>query len=114
MDLNSANVRIQFLIKEQTAHGEFNDALYYTPEEFAGKTEDDIHAERQQRVDAWVAIVSNPQPAAEPTPEELARQAGRLQQELNAIYVKVPELKQARIEELTGVKAEAEAEIGKK
>jgi len=51
------NVYVQVRIKEQTSQGEFNDSLYYTTEEWANITQENVQRAAQQRVDSWVNLI---------------------------------------------------------
>lgn len=44
----------------QTEHGMYRDALYFTDEEYAALTEDDIEQLKQTRVDNWIAVITAP------------------------------------------------------
>jgi hypothetical protein len=51
------NVYIQVRIKEKTSEGEFNDSLYYTPEEWQKTTAEDVKKAAQKRADNWVTLI---------------------------------------------------------
>jgi hypothetical protein len=73
------NAKIQINISQKTEFGEFNDALYYTPDEWANLTQDDIDKATQTRVDNWVNLIKNPPPPPEPTKEELEQRVADLE-----------------------------------
>ena len=54
--------KIQILINEHTIHGEYNDALYIPLTEYAFLTPEQIEAMKQERVQAWVSLITAPQP----------------------------------------------------
>lgn len=61
--LNQDNVRVQYLISKDTEIGKFNDALYFTAQEFTLLPEPALQAMVDERANAWVASVkeaSNP------------------------------------------------------
>ena len=62
---------IQVRIKQDTEVGQFNDSLYYTPEQWFNATTSEIDAKKQERVDNWVNIVKNPPIYVPPTKVEL-------------------------------------------
>ena len=92
----SYQTRIQVLIKEQTPYGEFNDALYFTQEEYATKTEDDINTIKQERVNNFISAVSNPPKEDELTLEDLQAQKKSLLSQANEIDVKINEIDNAQ------------------
>ena len=74
-------IRIQVLFKEKTECGEFNDALYYTEDEFKGVKQNDIDKAIKGRVDNWVKSVKNPAKYIEPTDEELIKMVLELEED---------------------------------
>ena len=62
--------RVQVLISELTPYGQFNDALYYTTEEFEALKDEDVEAAKQERIDAWVAGQEAQKDKVAPTEEE--------------------------------------------
>lgn len=52
-------VRIQVLFTEKTAHGDFTDALYFTEEEYASKTREEIDLQKAIRVKNYVSNIDN-------------------------------------------------------
>lgn len=51
---------IQIRIKEQTPYGEFNDSLYYTPEQYKIISQEELKKAAQARVATWISAVENP------------------------------------------------------
>jgi len=51
------NVFIQVRIKEKTELGDYQDSIYYTPEEWKNKTDADIQSDIEQRVSKWIQFV---------------------------------------------------------
>lgn len=88
----SYQTRIQVLIREQTPYGEFNDAIYFTQEEYATKTEEDITALKDERVNNFVSAVSNPPKVEEPTPEDLQTQKESLLKQIQDAQIQVSEI----------------------
>ena len=82
---NTASIQVK--IKEETSEGQYNDSIYYTLEQWATKTPDDIEADKKERVDNWLNIVRNPAPTIQPTKEELEAQANELKRQLEQINI---------------------------
>lgn len=79
-------------VKENTAVGEFNDAIYFTEAEFAAVSQQEIIDEAQKRIDQWVFGIQNPPVAIEPTKEQLLEQKVQLEAfvaELNSKIAKI-------------------------
>jgi hypothetical protein len=86
------NIRIQVLIKEQTEVGEFQDALYFTEEEYASLSEKDIQKMIDTRIENWVNQVQNPPIPEEPTKEDLESQKIELQKHIDEVELKISEI----------------------
>jgi len=69
------DVRVQVLISEQTEIGQFNDAIYLTPEELAALSEEQISDMKKARADAWVASVKAASSMERPEPTKADIQA---------------------------------------
>ncbi|MFA6278864.1 MAG: hypothetical protein WCS97_01025 [Candidatus Paceibacterota bacterium] len=82
---NQASIQVK--ISENTPEGQFNDSIYYTPEQWAAKTPADIAADKKARVDNWLKTIkaAKAAPPYVPTKEELQRQADELQAQLDGI-----------------------------
>ena len=80
---------IQVRFSEQTKYGEYQDALYYTEDEYAKLTEEDITAAKQARIDNWIQVVENPPIVVKPTKEELQAQETELQKQLTEIQEQI-------------------------
>lgn len=69
------SIYIQVRFSEKTKYGTFSDALYYTQDEYAKLSKDDLAKVEQGRVDNFIAAVETPNPEAkELTAEELDAQ----------------------------------------
>lgn len=64
--------RIQVIFRVDTPHGAYQDALWFTKEEYDKVTQEEIDIKKQERVDNWIKIVSTP--SVEPTKEEKMKQ----------------------------------------
>jgi hypothetical protein len=71
-------VRVQVQFSEDTEVGKYNDALYFTQEEYEQLTQKQIDAIKKQRVDNWVNIIKTPVIQKEQTKEELQIQEQQL------------------------------------
>ena len=78
-------VMIQVRFKEQTDYGSYNDALYFTLDEYKDIKQADIDLLKQQRVDNWVNMVSNPPAYIEPTLDELKSMRADLQEQIDSL-----------------------------
>jgi hypothetical protein len=69
--------RLQILIKQDTPLGQYNDALYYTPDEVAVIDEKAIQEAADKRVNNWVAFVDaqSKLPPVPPSKEQLKESA---------------------------------------
>lgn len=78
---------IQVRFSEQTEIGEFNDALYFTEEEFAGLKPEDIEIAAKSRVANWTEAVAAASKvvAVEPTVEELEAEVAQVQMEIDRL-----------------------------
>jgi len=94
-------IRIQVLIKENTKYGEYNDALYFTQDEYYSLTEDDITKQIFQRVFNWADSIENAPEPVPPTKEELIAQQQSLLEQKAQIEAQVAEL-DSRIAEKNG------------
>lgn len=80
-------VRIQVIFRKDTPHGTYQDALWFTKEEYDKVTQEEIDIKKQERIDNWLSIISTPQP--EPTKEE---QLARIQSELDSLNERIVKL----------------------
>lgn len=88
------NKFIQVRISENTEIGQFNDAIYYTEDEFNKLSEDDINVSIKERVDNWVAFVKE-QSSKEPVPptvEDLQQQADAIKEQWNRMIAQLAEV----------------------
>jgi len=70
-------VKVQVLFWEETVKGRYQDAIYYTPEEYEQITQAEIDVEKQKRLDKWLAIVTVP--PVEPTKADYERNIAEAQ-----------------------------------
>jgi hypothetical protein len=65
-------ILIQIPFKKKTEDGlEYNDALYFSQEEYAALTEGQIEEMKQTRFNNWLSIIQNPIITPEPTEEQV-------------------------------------------
>lgn len=86
-DPKGQNVKIQVLIKEPN----FQDAIYYTPNEWNIKTKENIDAQKLERFTNWQKIVSEQSKVVSPelTREQMEEQKAILEAQLNEINAKL-------------------------
>lgn len=107
-NLNDPNVRIQVLISRDTrVRAVQRRALLLCRLSLRPRKTPTLKRLPRSRADAWVEAVKNPPPPVEPTDEQLTKRAISLQKDLDRIYAELPDLKQARIDELKGVVSDA-------
>lgn len=80
---------IQVRFREETPHGQYNDALYFTPEEYDKVEQETIDILKQERIDNWIYAVTHPAPYVEPTLEELKFMEVELTMQLDEIKTKI-------------------------
>lgn len=90
----SQQIKVQVLFTEETAHGSFTDALYFTQEEFATKTQGDIDALKTERVNNYVTAIDEAKnaPVVEPTKEQLEAEKLQLQQSVAQLQAQLVEI----------------------
>ena len=84
-------IYIQIRFSELTKHGQFSDSLYFTPEDYAKKSKEDITALEKQRVENWIYLIENPAVATEPTKEELEAERETFLQRADELQTKINE-----------------------
>jgi hypothetical protein len=76
---NNENVRVQILINEDTVHGRFQDAVYFSLDEYNNLTEETFQSIKNARVDAWVtSVTENSQRDFVPSKEDLQSEKAEL------------------------------------
>ena len=90
-DLNQPNVRVQYLIKQETDKGQFNDAIYYSKAEFESVKQSDLETQVTERVNNWITYAEQQAliVPVEPTQEELETQKLELENQLSQINNKL-------------------------
>lgn len=73
---------IQIRIFDDNKYGQFNDAVYFIPEDFDLLTEEDVTSQCQQRVDDWKDLMSIPVIAHADTLPELIDEKSQLEARL--------------------------------
>lgn len=53
------SIKVQVIFTEPTKYGEFTDALYFSPEEFEAKTQEDLNVLKSERVENFVANIES-------------------------------------------------------
>ncbi len=83
-------------ISADTKYGQFNDAVYYTPEEYFSYSPEEIQAQAQARVDDWMNKMAEPvvAQAEVETEQKLIEDKAYIQSKLQEINEKIQELHQ--------------------
>ena len=105
----SEQVKIQIRFSVDTAYGQYNDALYFTQEDYATKTQAEIDALKQQRVDNWIYNITHPVPYVEPTAKQLTDYRIELLNQVQEVENKLVDKLTA--EEITTLKTEYQTKI---
>ena len=99
-NLNQPDVRVQVLINKDTAQGQFQDAVYFSKEEFDALDESALTALKEKRASDWVASVESASRVEyTPTEEELMAQKLALQEEIAQVDGKLLVMTNAKQEE---------------
>ena len=83
-DLLDPNVSVRYIIKSQTKHGMFKDALYFSGDEWEKLEQVDLDKAIQSRIDNWVAFHDNPPAKVEPKEEDLQAEIDYLSERMSA------------------------------
>lgn len=67
--MNEVLIQVRFI--EETEFGQYQDALYYSFDEWGKISDKDIEQAKIERINNWVDMIKNPPPLPEPTKEEL-------------------------------------------
>jgi len=87
---NTQETRIQVTFRVNTPKGTYQDALWFTKEEYDKKTQAEIDVMKQERIDKWIKIVSTPTP--ELTLEDIQREIDNQQSMVVETTNKIQEL----------------------
>jgi hypothetical protein len=82
-------IQVQIRFTADTEVGPYTDCLYKTLDEYAALKDEDKEAEKQARVDAYVAAVKNPVPPAEPSIAQLQDEKAMYEQSLIVVKGKL-------------------------
>ena len=80
---------------------EWQDAQYFTEEEYGNINQKEIAAEKQRRIDNFIESVKNPPPPVEETKEELEERKVALEKYIQDVQFEIQEL-EVKISEKTG------------
>ena len=83
---------IKIWFKVDTEKGAFQDALYFTEDEFNNLKNGEVETQAQARADAWVAFLNNPPIPVELTKEEMQLEANNIAQQILDLEAKKLEL----------------------
>lgn len=104
-------VMVQVRFSEQTAYGQYQDALYYTQDDYANLKQADLDAAKEARVNNWVDSIENAPIPEEPSLESLQVYKGELENQLANVVVKIDELDPPTKEELEARQVELQQKI---
>jgi predicted transcriptional regulator len=92
--IQNKNVRIQVNVCEETEHGKFQSAIYFTPDEFLSKTEQEISDLTKNHVENWVHAVSDSKIVStqEVSVETLQEEKANLEQQKQDLQNKIQEI----------------------
>lgn len=89
----SEQIMIQVRFKEKVVingnETEYNDALYFTQEEYQAKSQSEIDMLKQERVTNWTNVIKNPPAFVEPTKAQLQEQKINLEAQLVDVNTKL-------------------------
>ena len=102
-DLTRSDITVQVLIQEQTAKGQFNDALYLPIASYQSLSNQELDALKKQRVDNWLQFMANPPKPVEVTVDDLIIQLDSIQEQKQRVLDSI--LLKADDKQLTEVKA---------
>ena len=85
-------IMIQIMFSEKTKYGEYSDALYLTPENYATMKKEDIDGLKQERINNWIKIIEIPPVMVEPTKEELEQESITLDTQIAQLQDRKAEL----------------------
>ena len=66
--MENQEIRIQIIFRTDTKYGTFQDALWFSKEDYEKATQEDIDVMKQERVDNWIKVMTTS--VSEPTKEE--------------------------------------------
>lgn len=73
------DIFVQVRFSVETKFGTYQDALYFTPDEFDTTTTDEIIAMKKERADKYVETIENAPPPKELTKEEILKTINELE-----------------------------------
>lgn len=87
----SQQVFVQVRFQEKTPYGDFHDALYFSPVEYAAAKQKDIDDQVSARVVAHIDRIQNAPPVQEATKQELQAQLIEAQKVVDELVIKIAE-----------------------
>ena len=82
-------ISVQIKYRMEQDGKSYQDALYFTTDEYQNLTQANIDAEKQKRFDNWIFVINNPVPFVEPIIEELEAMKVELERQLEEINLKM-------------------------
>lgn len=93
--MDTQETRIQVIFRVDTPHGTYQDALWFSQEEYDNLKQEDLDKMKQERIDNWIKVVTTP--ALELSKAEKEKQ---IQDEIYRMTVIIQNLQ----EEITNIK----------
>jgi hypothetical protein len=101
--------QIIYRISEETEYGRYSDSLYYSLDDWAKLTQEELDAAIKQRVNGWIKAITTPPEPYIPTKEDLEAEVARVEmQKVDAENRLAEAFPPKGIEELTDVEVVAE------
>jgi hypothetical protein len=101
-------IRVQVKFSEDTVYGTFNDALYFTQDEFKVLSQKDLDLLKKAKLDAWIYEKEHPAPVIPPDPKDLIR--ARIQEQINDLSYQQVEL-EVKLQTIVSKKEKLEAQL---
>ncbi len=85
------DVRVQVIFRIDTPHGAYQDALWFTKEEYDKVTQAEIDIKKQERIDNWFKVVTTPAPELTKSENE-----AQIQSEIDNLAERITRLKEEK------------------
>jgi hypothetical protein len=93
------DIKVRIRFEEDTPHGKYTDALYFTIDEYNIITQSEIATMKQERVDNWIYDVTHPTPTPKPTLADWKTREAEIKEFQNVLIADLAEV-QAEINAL--------------
>lgn len=82
------DIRVQVIFRVDTPHGVYQDALWFTKDEYDKVTQAGIEVKKQERISAWINIVSHPTSPLIPIKEQLQAESVSLSEQIDLLQMR--------------------------